>query len=305
MTGEGRTAGDRPRWNADTQRWESGEAPAAYRPPPPPLPLFAPYGPDASDGGSGPGHDGAGAGGPRGGPWGAGSRRTTVVVIAVAAVLGAGSVAAWLSWGRDAASDEASPQPGVSATDGSYATDVTDAPSVTDDPAATESTEGTGDPGDPGSASLPPGFRVAEDPKGFNLAVPEGWERTSGSTGVFYTAPDELSLIQVFTIAEEGMTSEELVRQSSANLDESNDGYTEAGVGAVSGGDENPAGDAAELVYSYDSEKTGGRRQGIERVFTAIDGQRYAVLVAAPAGEISSQRRTLETALEHFEPGWS
>ncbi|MFE1962794.1 hypothetical protein [Streptomyces sp. NPDC059479] len=235
-----------------------------------------------------------------------------LVVIAVAAVLGAGAVAAWITLGRDGSEDGSAAGPGVSVSESAYPSDSSDsldssAPSTdagTDTPSATDV---TGDPStdDPSTGVLPPGFQVAEDPKGFTIAVPEGWERSSRSNGVFYTTSDESSLIQVFAISEENMTSLDLVQQSSADLAARNKGYTEVAVGTVVGGDENPAGDAAELVYSYDSDKAGGRRQVIERVFTATDGGQYAVLVATPAGEVADLRQLLGTVLEPFEPGWS
>ncbi|MFF3751117.1 hypothetical protein ACFYYH_11740 [Streptomyces sp. NPDC002018] len=334
MTGDRRTAGDRPRWNAETQRWESGEAPSAYTPPPPPLPLFAPYEaggrgadgvradgragvrPEGADEGTvtGAGQGGDGVAGPYAGPWGRSSRRTPLVVITAAAVLGAGGVAAWISWDREGAADGPAARPGASVSESSFPPDTavpsadagTDTPPMdglggTDGPGGTA---GATETGGPAAAELPPGFRVAEDPKGFTLAVPEGWERTSRDNGVFYTTSDESSLIQVFTIAEEDMTPLDLVRRSSEDLAARNEGYTEVGVGTVTGGDENPAGDAAELLYSYDSDRTGGRRQCVERVFTATDGEQYAVLVAAPAGQVADLRDLLETVLEPFEPGW-
>ncbi|MFD7899378.1 hypothetical protein [Streptomyces sp. NPDC059743] len=242
------------------------------------------------------------------------SRRMPLVVIAVAAVLGAGAVAVWITWGRDGAEDGSAAGPGVSVSESAYPSDSSnssDSPgsSASSTDAGTDTpTDGLGATDvtdDPSTGVLPPGYQVAEDPKGFTIAVPEGWERSSRSNGVFYTTSDESSLIQVFAISEENMTSLDLVQQSSADLAARNKGYTEVAVGTVVGGDENPAGDAAELVYSYDSDKAGGRRQVIERVFTATDGGQYAVLVAAPAGEAADLRQLLGTVLEPFEPGWS
>ncbi|MYZ38884.1 MULTISPECIES: hypothetical protein [unclassified Streptomyces] len=321
-------AGAKPRWNAETQRWESGGAPLAYVPPPPPLPLFAPYdqgqGQKQAHSQAGVREEGLGQTGaeqtgfvqtgpvdPYGRFLGQGSRRMPLVVIAVAAVLGAGAVAVWTALGRDGAEDGSAARPGATVSESAYPSDSSDSldSSASSTDAGTDTpTDGSGATDvtdDPSTGVLPPGFRVAEDPKGFTIAVPEGWERSSRSNGVFYTTSDESSLIQVFAISEENMTSLDLVQQSSADLAARNKGYTEVAVGTVVGGDENPAGDAAELVYSYDSDKAGGRRQVIERVFTATDGGQYAVLVAAPAGEVADLRQLLGTVLEPFEPGWS
>ncbi|NED80243.1 hypothetical protein G3I76_09120, partial [Streptomyces sp. SID11233] len=78
--------------------------------------------------------------------------------------------------------------------------------------------------------------------------------------------------------------------------------YEQITLGPARSGPENPEGDAAELVYSYESDKVGGTRLGIERAFTATDGKRYAFLAAAPDTTEKAQREVLETALAHFEP---
>ncbi|WP_236569378.1 photosystem II reaction center PsbP family protein [Streptomyces sp. MBT58] len=76
-------------------------------------------------------------------------------------------------------------------------------------------------------------------------------------------------------------------------------GFEEVRIGAV----DNPlGGEAAELVYAYDSEDSGGRRQVAERVFTASDGRLYAVLVAAPDEQWPRHEEILSTAVTHFDP---
>ncbi len=61
-------------------------------------------------------------------------------------------------------------------------------------------------------------------------------------------------------------------------------------------------GEAAELVYAYDSEESGGRRQVVERVFTASDGRLYAVLVGAPDSQWTRHEEILDIAVTHFDP---
>ncbi|AXK34557.1 serine/arginine repetitive matrix protein 2 [Streptomyces armeniacus] len=303
-------AGERPRWNEAAQRWDPGRAPVAYVPPPPPRPRRMPYeaqpgtygaygghvavpGPRAG-GGTGPG--GGGAGGAAGRPW---PGRPVVVGLTVAAALGAVGTAAWLSVDGDEDGPPRADGPGATAPP-SAGPDGT----PQDGPSAEGADGADGETADTTTAAeLPPDFRRIKDDEGFTVAVPEGWERTSGPNGVFYTAPDERSLLQIFRITEAGMTPLEAAREASDNLSGQADGYRELSVGPVTGGPENPDGDAAELHYAYDSADAGGRRECVERVFTAIDGERYALLSCAPDDEPGTRRTVLTTALDHFVPG--
>ncbi|EDY44778.2 hypothetical protein [Streptomyces sp. SPB074] len=166
------------------------------------------------------------------------------------------------------------------------------------DPATADPTdEPSGD-----ASALPDGFVPADDPAGYTLAVPGDWTRSEKNGSVFYTSPDELSLLQVFEITEPGLSPEDAVTGASKDLRSRTEGYEEITLGPARGGPENPEGDAAELVYSYESAKAGGTRLGVERAFTATDGKRYALLAAAPDETEATQREVLEAALAHFEP---
>ncbi|MGW7353795.1 hypothetical protein [Streptomyces sp. NPDC054784] len=254
---------------------------------------------------------GGGPGPGQGGFW---LNRPLAVGLAVVAAAAAVGVAAWIGLGGDGdgspsqadGTSTTAPAPGP---DGGDPTEGTDPPQDMPSPSAPDGTEGIGGTDDgtngtPAPADPPPGFRLAEDTEGFTLAVPTGWERTTGDTGVvFYTAPDDQSLLQVFRITEVGMTPLEATREASSNLSHQAAGYSELSVGPAGGGPENPRGDAAELHYSYDSADGGGRRECVERVFTAIDAERYALLACAPADEPAVRTKVLTTATQHFVPG--
>ncbi|MFI6285138.1 hypothetical protein ACIBCM_10320 [Streptomyces sp. NPDC051018] len=283
-------AQDRARWNAETQSWEQGEGPAAYAPPP--LPLLPP---DHAPGTAHP------AGAPARLPLG----RMPVVVAAATAVFAVAGTAVWLTTRDDGKSDS----PGSAAPASPSGTDPT--PSESEEPDVSGDTAGsTGAPEEfPGaedtatpSASLPAGFRVVEDEEGFTIAAPEEWERTLDRDGVFYTAPDKRSLLQIFVISEISMTPLEAVRAAGEGLAAQTEDYREISLGPVIGGPENPDGDAAELHYAYLSEVAGGVRECIERAFTATNGTKYAVLACAPEEQQGVQRTVLTTALEHFVP---
>ncbi len=295
-----------PRWNAEAQRWQS-EEPTAYAPPPPPLPQYLPHVPD-----SGTGHPGSAQRGvtqPGQAPDAAtvaqrGLGRKPVVALAVTAVLIAVGTAVWLGRGGEEKTPAAGPGPSVAPT-APTAPDPSESDGFGASPSY-EETYPTDEGGDGVAATEPaPGFEIVDDEEGFTLAVPEGWERTSGNAGVFYKAADERSLLQIFTITEPDLTPLEAVGLASDSLSQTTEEYREYSLGLVTGGAENPGDDAAELHYAYLSETAGGMRECIERAFTATDGEKYAVLACAPAENSPYHRTVLETALEHFTPGLS
>ncbi|MEV5968805.1 hypothetical protein [Streptomyces sp. NPDC051921] len=205
----------------------------------------------------------------------------------VVAVLVAGSVGGWFLWGRDG-------------NDGGTGRGPTAAPSVSASTSGSASgTDGTpsgtasGSPS-PSAGAPPAGFRLVEE-SGFALAVPEGWNRTTSGKSVFYNAPDGLSLVQVYPLDEPGITPYEALRLTSRDLAAQNPGYSEISLARTGPGD-----DSVELVYAYD--RTEGRRKVVDRAFVGGDGRQYAVLAAGPESAWPEQRKTLDTALEFFEP---
>ncbi|MFG2295070.1 hypothetical protein [Streptomyces sp. NPDC048603] len=139
--------------------------------------------------------------------------------------------------------------------------------------------------------------RTVQDPKGFTLAVPEGWNREETSNGVFYRSPDRTALLQVFEVTEPELTPLDAVRAASEGLRTATRGYTEIRIGTVPDGS-----GAAELVYEYDSAESRGLRRGVERVLFA-GGGKWAVLAAGPAGDWNRTQEDLAAALAAFRPG--
>ncbi|MFF3490990.1 hypothetical protein ACFYWS_06530 [Streptomyces sp. NPDC002795] len=272
-------------WNEETQRWEeAGSGPGAVSSPPPPRPEFAPPAPwpgpvDLE---------------PTPPPPPGRTRRFALVVLG-AAVLGAAVATTVVLLGRG---DD--PRPDAKPT-GASAAATSSAPA----PTSTSTSTPTPTPTPSSTGELPAGYRQAADEAGFALAVPEGWDRSQTKNGVFYTSPDEASLIQVFTITEPDTTPLESLQAASGNLSNelSKDGYEEISLEETSAPEEaseEVTDDAAELVYAYDSEKLGARRQVVDFSFTAQDGTQYAMLVAGPETEWPQQRDRLATALSRF-----
>ncbi|MCY0941698.1 hypothetical protein [Streptomyces antarcticus] len=301
------------RWNADAQRWESGQEPAQQPPlprTPPPLPPVPPrWQPEGT--GDGAADHAAGAGGPGGpeygpgpgygtayGPGSGGSGpgphrpwRTPLLVALCSALVSGAAVAGWLALADDDPKTPAAP-PSASGASGTRSGPATASPSGETSPSPSPSPTPSPTPGTPS-----PSYSVVRSDNGFSVAVPEGWRPSTGETGsgAFYRPPgDRSALLQVFRITEPaGVGSCDLLRTSSRGLDDGNPGYREVSVGELSAG-------SCELVYEYDSAEAGGRRRGIERIVVAPDGRRWALLAAGPAAEPEVVRARLTAAAESF-----
>ncbi|MFF0053798.1 serine/arginine repetitive matrix protein 2 [Streptomyces microflavus] len=320
------TGGGGVRWNDETQSWETGPR-RAYTPPPPsaapvvpPMPqgspaaspvvptVLDPYvetGSYVVQGPAGPYNNITGTHGPATASRTVRERITPLTAGLAVAVLAAGAAALWFTVGggsgddgRDDARGRTASAPAEEATDPAGDPD-TGFPDGTGDAASEPSDDAATGTGSPDAGDPPPGFVTQDDEEGFRIAVPEEWGvRTRDNGGVFYKPFGSSELLQVFRVSEPGITALEAVRAASEDRSVS-PGFEEVRIGAV----DNPlGGEAAELVYAYDSEDSGGRRQVAERVFTASDGRLYAVLVAAPDEQWPRHEEILSTAVTHFDP---
>ncbi len=292
------------RWNSETQSWEDGTPPPApYTGPMPPRPDFAPAaGPGPLPGAAaGPGADALVVPTPVPSPpppapgptTGGGRRRRTALAAGVAvAVIGAGAGGGYLLWGRGDDPAAARPPARTKASAPEGPGSGTSAP-PTDDTGPTDSVG----PSDP--AAVPDGYRIVHDDKGFTTAVPVGWLRSVRDTGVFYTAPDERGLLQIFQITEPDTTPEAALRKASEGL-ANNPGYEEISLASFDG--PAPGTEAAQLVYAYDSKKIGERVKVVDCAFTADDGRQFAVLVLGTEADWPQQQNTQKIALQAFAP---
>jgi hypothetical protein len=221
--------------------------------------------------------------------------RTAVPVLVVGAL--AGAAVGWQLVGDDGRPTASAPSTGAAAE-----AETTEDPATAPGPAGTPQESPQESPS-PDASAVPDGYRLAEDPSGFGLAVPEDWTRDERDTGVFYTPGEDSSLIQVFEVTEPGITPLESLEAASEHL-ASQPGYEEISLsdsGPPEGASDTVGTDAAELVYAYDSDELGFRKQVVDCVFTADDGTMYAVLAAGPADDWPRQREQLRVALAHFD----
>ncbi|MFI1199085.1 hypothetical protein ACH4VR_06415 [Streptomyces sp. NPDC020883] len=288
--------GPEPRWNPDTQSWETGPARPVrpYTGPPPPRPAAPP--PSA---GPVPGADGTAAPPYAPGPPPAtvpdtaglpvpaadtGRRTRILIAAAVAAVVVAGAGGAYALWGRGPHVSPIRPTASASGT-------ATAAPSGAAAPTASPTADAS-------ATAVPGGSHLVHDEKGFTLAVPDGWRRELRSTGVFYTSPDGRSLLQIFQITEPDLTPRQALEQASKGL-AGNPGYKELGLEPRQGP---PGPSGAQLTYAYDSDRLGVRVRAVDCAFTVPDGRQFAVLALGPDADWPRQAEVQRIALESFAP---
>ncbi|MCF3148674.1 hypothetical protein IQ293_36385, partial [Streptomyces platensis] len=145
----------------------------------------------------------------------------------------------------------------------------------------------------------PDGYRLAHDKKNFTLAVPGTWTRSERKTGVFYTAPDDRGLMQIFEITDPEITPREALQQASQERS-AKPGYEEISLEPL--GFPGPGIDANQLVYAYDNKQLHTRVKVVDCAFTASDGRQFAVLVLGAEDDWPQQEQTQEIALRTFVP---
>ncbi|MBP2049490.1 hypothetical protein J2Z21_002421 [Streptomyces griseochromogenes] len=204
-----------------------------------------------------------------------------VALVVAMALIGAGSGFGVWYLGQDRA-DSGSPAASAPATGVSVSAP---APSTTATPSP--------------SRSAPAGYRLVHDPVGYTLAVPEGWTRRQKqgekAAVVFYDAPSDGRLLQIFELAEPTVTE-------SLDLAEHDPvyGYShEPGYRALA---RRSADTWTELSYRYDDRDKGARRV-VDHRFRAADGTLYAIRASGPESLSDGLvRGPLTTALASFCP---
>ncbi|WP_405732398.1 photosystem II reaction center PsbP family protein [Streptomyces sp. NBC_00028] len=220
---------------------------------------------------------------PPGGP------RRLLVVLTVMAVLGSGAGAGVWFLTRDG-SVGAGATPGPSVV-------VTTSASTPSPPESTPSvTTFESPPASPGPAA---GYRLAEDPVGYTIVVPEGWTRRQKqgekAAVVFYDAPDDGRQLQIFRLAED--SPGESLRQA-----ENDPGFGFARQPGYQALERDEDTTWSELTYRYDDEDKGAR-QVIDHRFEAADGTLYAIRASGPEDLSPAQvREPLAMALSSFCP---
>ncbi|MEU6479543.1 hypothetical protein ABZ858_22125 [Streptomyces sp. NPDC047017] len=300
-------------WNDETQRWEDGTRDTARATPPPPARPARPTAPPAVP--PGPVHDpdaptrrwpaAPGPPEPPGRPvppprgYGGYSRRTVWTVVGAAA--GAGvvvSLVVTLGFGGGGDDDKGAPDARTSMASevsaGTPSVDAAGEPTAEDTPA-----------GSPGAAGPPSGYRLRDDPEGFRIAVPDGWQRSTvasqfGMDVVNYRGGGGDRRVQVYQVAEG--SPDESFRLYLSDQVPKPPGFRELALDHVTAG--GVAG--TRMEYTADSlrgEPAIGTWHVYDERFEAADGKLYAIASYGPdADGGDGELQTLTTALAWFCP---
>ncbi|MER7583010.1 hypothetical protein [Kitasatospora sp. NPDC097691] len=163
--------------------------------------------------------------------------------------------------------------PTATAPGSASGTPSTPTPTATESPSPTATT--------PTPTPTPTGLHLnrVQDPNGFTLLVPDGWQRVEKNNSTFYQTADEHSLIQVFAMGDKSPYEEAAGTESTLAGDPNTyPGYRRIRL-------ERTADGAAELEYAYNNLKTGTARRAVDRVIVGPNGVAYAVIVAGPEGD--------------------
>lgn len=225
-----------------------------------------------------------------------GPRRLLVILTAMV-VLGSGvGAGVWFLTRDGGVGAHATPGPSVVVTTSAPTSAPTQAtpsipPSITPSVAPQESL--------PASPSTAPGYRLADDPVGYSIVVPEGWTRRQKqgekAPVVFYDAPDDGRQLQIFRLAEDSPAE-------SLHQAENDPGFGFAHQPGYQALERDEDSTWSELTYRYDDEDKGAR-QVIDHRFEAADGRYYAIRASGPEDLSPAQvREPLSMALSSFCP---
>ncbi|MBO1335103.1 serine/threonine-protein kinase [Streptomyces sp. VRA16 Mangrove soil] len=215
---------------------------------------------------------------------------TRVLLIAaalVAAVAGAGIAVAVVLSQQDGGGDNAPPGTVSPSPTRSSAT-PTPTVTVTRQETRTETPR----------ASAPAGYRVVDDPKGFRIAVPEGYTRELDGPRIFYMSPGRTFRIGIKVEDTESGGPGAVQRRSDAAGPKNNPGYRDGKVTDTT----HDGHTAALWEFSWNGFSTAeGARHTVDLCWEQ-GGRMYDVWVSAPVGQAGQGRAHFDAAVDTFAP---
>ncbi|MFD4524849.1 serine/threonine-protein kinase [Streptomyces sp. NPDC058470] len=234
------------------------------------------------------------------------TRSILVAAALVAAMVGAGVSAASLLM-NDGRGGGGTPTPS-SATSATSATST----STTTSTASAGSTAGTSTTGAPGASAsasassppagpaavrkVPPGYRFAQDPSGFALAVPDDFTREPEGERVFYVSPGRTFRLGIKVADPEPGGPLAVMRRGDAKGPATNPGYRDAAVTSATHGGR----PAAFWEFTWNGfTETEGARHTYDLCWEE-GGRMYDVWVSAPVGRATEGKEYLDVAVDSF-----
>ncbi|MEU3842364.1 serine/threonine-protein kinase [Streptomyces sp. NPDC028635] len=231
------------------------------------------------------------------------TRGTLVAAFLVAAMAGAGvSAAALLMQGGDDGGAPGAPGRASSPATAPAATvTVTRSPGPAPTSAGPVGT-GTGSSatgsqaGDGARPVAPSGYRIADDPAGFRLAVPDGFVRRPQGERVFYLSPDDSFRLGVKVSDPEPGGPLAVMRRQAAQGADTNPGYHSGTVTETTHGGRPAA--LWEFTWNGFTAAEGARHS--YDLCWEEGGRLYDVWVSAPVGKVREAREYFDVAVDTF-----
>ncbi|RPE41404.1 serine/threonine protein kinase [Streptomyces sp. Ag109_O5-1] len=223
-------------------------------------------------------------------------RGMLVAALLVAAMAGAGVSAAALLFNGGGGGGTPGPG-GTTAVSASHTT----ATASTPPPSSAQSTARTSSPSPPATNShtVPSGYRLAQDPAGFSLAVPEDFTRDPQGERVFYMSPGQTFRLGIKVAESQVGGPGTVMRRAAAEGPSTNPGYHDGRVT-----DTTHAGHPAaywEFTWNGFSASEGPRHT--YDLCWEEGGRMYDVWVSAPVGKVREAREYFDVAVDTFTAG--
>ena len=210
-------------------------------------------------------------------------RGVLVTALLVAAMAGAGVSAAALLIRGDGDGGAAGPVSSAPLTSTSAGT-----PSPSPTPSATIET--------PNTPTAPSGYRIAHDPDGFSLAVPEDFVRVPQGERIFYMSPGETFRLGIKMSDPEQGGPLGVMKRSAAKGADTNPGYHDGKVT-----DTTHYGHPAALwEFSWNGFSTAEGPRHTYDMCWEENGRMYDVWVSAPVGKVREAKEYFDVALDTF-----
>ena len=143
---------------------------------------------------------------------------------------------------------------------------------------------------------MPPGYRVASDPYGFSLAVPDDFTREPQGERVFYVSPGRTFRLGIKVADTEPDGPLAVMRRGDAEGPATNPGYRDAAVTSATHGGQ----PAAFWEFTWNGfTETEGARHTYDLCWEE-GGRMYDVWVSAPVGRATEAKEYFDVAVDTF-----
>ncbi|MFJ9245918.1 serine/threonine-protein kinase [Streptomyces sp. NPDC101776] len=226
-------------------------------------------------------------------PPGRSTRGVLVAALLVAAMAGAGVSAAALLMRGDGDGGAAAPASSAPLTSTSTGTRSPSPRTGTPSPSPSQSSSATAN-----SPTAPSGYRIAHDPDGFALAVPEDFVRVPQGERIFYMSPGETFRLGIKMTDPETGGPLAVMKSAAAKGADTNPGYHDGKVT-----DTTHYGHPAALwEFSWNGFSTAEGPRHTYDLCWEQDGRMYDVWVSAPVGKVREAKEYFDVALDTFVP---